>query len=186
MTGPRYRLQGLLAALALTVVGIVWDSATGGAPQQEASDARPVSRPLESRQSRADPAAVAPADTVDLGPVDRRDWLAKAKADATDLFVIATKSRPASAPGMTEPVRAAGLAGPADEDGTAASLQVIGKARRGQEWEVYLLDGDVTVIAREGDRLPGDRVVEWIRPPRMSVRKVGAARAFELDIGELL
>lgn len=185
MKSTRCRLLGLLAALALTVGGIAWDIATGGAPQEEASGARATSRLLESRRAWGGPAAVEHARTTDIEPVDRRNWRSMTPTDVIDLFAAETNKRSAGATGITAPTDAAGLAGTGD-DSAVSSLQVIGKARRGQEWEVYLLDGDVTVVARVGDRLPGDRVVEWIRPPRMSVRRVGAARAFELDIGELL
>lgn len=64
------------------------------------------------------------------------------------------------------------------------SLTVIGKKYENSAWEVYLVRGNETLIAREGATLDDGLRVERIAPPSMTLTVHSTGQTVSLDIGE--
>jgi len=62
----------------------------------------------------------------------------------------------------------------------------VGKKQDGQGWEVYLVRGDQTFIAREGQTIEGQYKVERIAPPVLTLTYLPLRQAQSVAIGEEL
>jgi hypothetical protein len=60
----------------------------------------------------------------------------------------------------------------------------VGKKQEGSSWEVYLVRGEQTFIAREGQAIDGQYMVERIAPPVLTLTYVPLRQAQSLPIGE--
>ena len=63
-------------------------------------------------------------------------------------------------------------------------LTVVGKKYENSAWEVYLVRGDQTLIAREGATLDDGLRVERIAPPTMTLTMHSTGQTASIDIGE--
>lgn len=124
--------------------------------------------------------ASAPADELDaLVP---RDRLVPTRDEATptgsrDLFAIRNWNPP---PPPTPP------APPAPPTAPPMPFLYVGKKQDGQGWEVYLVRGDQTFIAREGQTIEGQYKVERIAPPVLTLTYLPLRQAQSVAIGEEL
>lgn len=118
------------------------------------------------------------AASMDL-PIDRDRLYPRAQSpnQMRDLFAAVTWLPTPAAPEPSPSPRV-------DASPALPSLTVIGKKYEAQQWEVYLVRGDQTLIAREGATIDDGLRVDRIAPPTMTLTMVSTGQAMTLNIGE--
>lgn len=113
-----------------------------------------------------DPDALALVPRRQLIPADQ-------KGGGRDLFAPRSWAPPAPPAGP-----------PTAPSAPALPFAFIGKKHDGSAWEVYLAQGDQTIVARTGTTIAGTYKVERIEPPTLTLTYLPMAQAQTLGIGE--
>lgn len=171
---PRHLMLGaaLLLALGLVLFG-------QRAPDDEAAQAVVQAAPRQPpRQAprRALPAAPAPSPVLSLIP-------------RSELFDHIAGSGHASPFGSRDwtpaPAPAPASAAPATPVAPPLPFAYLGKALRGGQWEVYLAQGDTSLIVRPQMVIEGRYRVEAIAPPLLTLRFLPLNQIQQINIGVL-
>ena len=130
----------------------------------------PVPRRETSTALTATP--VEPLETL----VPRDQLIASTPHPERDLFVT-TNWNPPPAPVQPPPA-------PPAPNLTAPPFTVVGKKLEAGQWEVYLMRGDQTFIAREGSTIDGIYRVEKITPPNLTMTSIAEGQGMTLLVGD--
>lgn len=127
----------------------------------------PASR--RSGSATDDPTLAMPIDRALLYPLRTRS------APSPDLF---------AARSWVPPIVAVQAHGVAALVPAPPSYSVLGKKHESDQWEVYLAQGEQTLIAREGETLDGVVRVDRIAPPTMTLTVLLTGQTMTLAIGD--
>ena len=173
----RWRVWGALFAGAAWLA-LFGDKTPSGLASPTQAAAKPPAAPPRSTANRGtSPSASAMLGSDAMESLVPRDSLivdASRSSAARDLFATANWSPPPAPPLLPAPAPVV----------AAPPFSVVGKKLEAGQWEVYLMRGDHSFIAREGATIEGAYRIDKITPPNLTMTQLPQGPATTLFVGD--